>query len=164
MKFDVRFFVVAVVLSTVAAIFENLYQWLSFFHVSPPLILILLEYYGLAAVAVACGIALPFVVMYILGKKVESPSAFKPITISIFLGSWVGQVSVFVVDIYVYVLDHGSYPYWTTPLGLAWQLFVRALSGVFFVSLAAVLLAYYRKAAKETRANTQLQAGLSIQD
>ena len=69
--------------------------------------------------------------------------------ISIFLGSWVGQVSVLVVNIFVSVLAQGgSYTGWDALLGTAWQISVLALSEVFFVSLAAVLFAYYQKTAK----------------
>lgn len=156
MSFDAKFFLVAVVLSTIAAISRYLNQWILLaFRISP--LFYSRFYYVFTVVQLACGVVLPFVIMYTLGKNVDSPSAFKPIMLSIFLGSWVGQVSVFVVNIFVNVLvQGGNYIGWDAIVWLwtVWQLFALALSGVFFVSLAAVLFAYYQKTARETHANT----------
>lgn len=153
MSFDAKFFFVAIVLSIVAGLSQYITQWLLLVYRLSPLFFSSLVV-GLAPVRLAFGVVVPFVVMYFLGKNVDSPSAFKPIIISIFLGSWIGQVSVFLAGIFVN-LTHGAYYSFAViaVFHVAWEIIAGALSGVFFASLAAVLFAHYQKTAKETHAN-----------
>lgn len=154
MSFDAKFFFVAVILSIAAGLSQYITQWLLLVYRLSPLFFSSLVV-GLAPVRLVFGVVVPFAIMYFLGKNVDLPSAFKPIIMSVFLGSWIGQVSVFFAGIFVN-LTHGAYYSFAliAAFHVAWEIIAGALSGIFFASLAAVLFAYYQKTARETRVNT----------
>ena len=100
----------------------------------------------LAPIGLVVGIIVPFVVMHFSSMRVPSLTLFRPILVSTFAGCWSGQVASFFLDIVVRSLLGGSpIAGWVFSFWVVWQLGVAAFSGVFFVSLSAVLLAYYRK-------------------
>lgn len=102
----------------------------------------------LAPVQLVFGVALPFAVMYVLSTKVSSESIFKSTMVSTFLGCWLGGVTIFAVNILITFSSGGSYGYDSilqTTLWVIWTIFATAFSSIFFVSLAAILFAYYQK-------------------
>ena len=142
MEFNVKFFLVAIVLSLVAEIFHHLNIWMLYVGRLP------MDIYSwiviaLAPVQLIFGVVIPFAVMYILATRISS--VVKSVIVSTFLGCWIGGVAVLAFHTY---LMRGSYGYdslfqlafWTI-----WEIFAKALSAIFFVSLAAILFAHYQR-------------------
>jgi hypothetical protein len=85
--------------------------------------------------------------MYVLGKKVALKSN-KPIMVCTFLGCWIGGVAILAVNKYIQNPDVGGYSgglILQLTLWTIWEIFSTAFSAIFFVSLAALLFAYYQK-------------------
>ena len=146
LEFNAKFFFVAMILSFVSGVFHNLVNWLVLYHLLP------ISSYswtilGLGPVRFVFGVVLPFVVMYVLGKKVALKS-IKPIMVCTFLGCWIGGVAILAVQEYILYPGVGGYSgglilqftLWTI-----WEIFSTAFSAVFFVSLAALLFAHWQK-------------------
>jgi hypothetical protein len=144
-EFNAKFFFIAVILSIVAGVFQNLAMWLHLYRLGPSLYSWVVL--GLAPVRLVFGVALPFAVMCILSTEVSLESV-KSIMVATFLGCWIGGVTIFAFNIFITYLGGSSYGYDSilqTTLWIIWTIFATAFSSIFFVSLAAILFAYYQK-------------------
>ena len=143
-EFNAKFFFTAVILSLVAGVFQNLAIWLHLYQLSISLYSWIVL--GLAPIRLFFGVALPFAVVYVLSTKVSLES-IKSIMVCTFLGCWIGGVTIFAVQIFITFFSGGSYGYDILQFTLLviWTIFATAFSSIFFVSLAAILFAYYQK-------------------
>lgn len=144
MQFNVKFFFTSVVLSFVVGIFQHLIMWLHLYRL--PISVLSWISFALAPVQLGFAVFLPFGVMYIFSRRTSLVSAFQSIIVSTFLGCWTGGVAIFVVDRFISSLGGATYDsvllytFW-----IGWSIFALAFSQIFFVSLAAILWAYYQK-------------------
>ncbi|MDH5461703.1 MAG: hypothetical protein OEX09_05730 [Candidatus Bathyarchaeota archaeon] len=148
MEFNAKFLFLAVIFSLVSGVFYHLGTWL-YLYLRLPLDLYSWIVLGLAPVQLVFGVVLPFAVMYVLSTRIGLEVA-KSVMVSTFLGCWIGNVATFAADRYLLYFRGGSYSVDASPqfiLWLIWEIFARAFSTVFFVSLAAILFAQYRKTA-----------------
>ncbi len=149
MKFNPNFFLVAVGLSLLAGILQNLSSWLLVLYTQSKLSIDIYSQIaiGLPPVQLALGVILPFAVMYILSTRIGS-EVVQSVIVSTFVGCWIGGVINFAVRFYLLYLRRSSLSV-DSVLQLSpwvvWAIFETAFSTVFFVSLAAILFAYYRK-------------------
>jgi len=142
LEFNVKFFFVAMILALVSGVFHYFNIWLVLYEL--PISLYPWIAVVLAPVQLVFGVVLPFAVMYVLGTRIGS-DAVKSVIVSTFLGCWTGGVAVLAVHTY---LMRGSYGYdylFQLVLWTIWEIFAKALSGVFFVSFAAILFAHYQR-------------------
>ena len=148
MEFNAKFLFLAVIFSLASGVFYHLGTWLYLYLQLPPDLYSWIPL-GLAPVQLVFGVILPFAVMYVLGTRIGLEVA-KSAMVSTFLGCWTGGVATFAVDSYLIYFWRGSYSVDVSPqfiLWLIWKTFSTAFSTVFFVSLAAILFAQYRKIA-----------------
>lgn len=144
MEFDAKFFLVSLLLSAIAGIPQCLYTWLILDRI------VSVEVYSWLSLitsptGLVLGVLLPFVVMYLLSKTVTLQSMFRPVIISTFLGCWIGAAATGVANYAIILLSNGTT---TSPLFIVWialSIVADAFSLIFFVSLAAILFAHYRK-------------------
>jgi len=144
-EFNAKFFFIVVILSLVAGVFQNLAMWLHLYQL--PISLYSWIVLGLAPIRLVFGVALPFAVVYVLSTKVSLES-IKSIMVSTFLGCWMSGVAIFAVQIFITFFSGGSYGYDSIlqfTLWVIWTIFATAFSSIFFVSLAAILFAYYQR-------------------
>lgn len=146
-----KFLFVTSILAIVAGVFQNLITWLQIWRL--PEESMSLAVLGLSSLQLVFGVFIPFAVMYTLGMKVPE-SVYKPILISVFLGSWIGGVVIFCLDLSfsldlsIIILNQNSYGTGSllfSIIWVIWRIFASAFSSVLFVCVAAVLFAYYRK-------------------
>ncbi len=142
---NARFFVVPMILATIAGIAEFANTWLVISHSYPPDSALL--YILIPPIQLILTVFFPFGVMYSLPTNVDSKDQFKSLFISIFLGCLIGTLIAFGVRTYAVYSSGGTFgsSFVSNISGFAWGITGSAFSGVLFVSLAAVLLAYYRK-------------------
>ena len=144
MQFNAKFFFTSVVLSFVVGISQHLIMWLHLYRL--PISVLSWISFALAPVQLGFVVLLPFGVMYIFSRRINSVPIFQSIIVSTFLGCWVGGVAIFVVDRFISSLGGAIYDsvllytFW-----IIWSIFALAFSQIFFVSLAAILWAYYQK-------------------
>lgn len=139
------------ILAIVVGVFQNLITWLQIWRL--PEVSMSLAVLSLSSLQLVFGVFIPFAVMYTLGMKVPE-SVYKPILTSIFLGSWIGGVVIFcldlsfTLDLSIIILNQNSYGTGSllfSIIWVIWRIFASAFSNVLFVCVAAVLFAYYRK-------------------
>jgi len=151
MEFNAKFFFTAFILALAASMLSHLGSWLlRLYRFSPGFYSWIIL--SLAPIQFAVGVALPFAVMYILSTRVTSKPTFKPIIASTFLGCWIGQLTTLTVDTSITFLSGGSYgsDYFQLIFWIIWQIFTSAFSSIFFISLAAILFAYYQNNQQNT--------------
>ena len=144
LELNPKFFLVAVSLSLLAGILDNLSKWLLLLYELP------IDIYAETAVVFppiqfALSVILPFPVMYILSARIAF-EVVKSAIVSTFIGCWIGGVTNFAIGTYILYLRMDSFQ---LGLWVGWSIFRAAFSTVFFVSLAAILFAYYRKTANK---------------
>jgi hypothetical protein len=99
---------------------------------------------------------IPFIVMYKISEGDSLESVYPSIIVSTFFGCWLGNVTTEIVDwIIGWIRSTGSFSYVYLPM-ITWRIFQLAFSLVFFVSMSAILLAYYRRTVRKSRAENQL--------
>lgn len=147
MEFNAKFLLVAACLSLIAEalqIIVTLLDYISSWRIAT----LSWIWLGLAPLQLLLGVALPFAIMYILSTKMPCESAYRPIMISTFLGCWIGQLASLIINTSItYVMTggySGTYLFYAVVLTL-WQVFAQAFSSTFFISLGAILLAYYQQ-------------------
>ena len=152
MEFNGKFFFFAFVLSIVAGIVGNIYQWLHYFiRLTPESIKTFWIF--LTPITMAFGIILPFILMYMESKKINPETNLIPILVSTFLGTWIGRliadigINTFIV--YYTIGYYTGYNIFEFAFTLARQIFVLALSPTIFILTTAILLAYYQKSKEE---------------
>jgi hypothetical protein len=133
-------------LSVVAGLPSFFFDWwsLSGFHGNSTLSLVYQFTEGVTAVAI--GVFFPFAVMLILSRGVSSKLVLLGITVSTFLGCWVGSsVSFSLASFLVPVLVGAEFTsILSTVLDIFYMLVTEAFSLVFFVSWSAILFSFYR--------------------
>ncbi len=141
-RFDLKYFIAATLL-TLALLLVDYRIWYIYGGVSPTYFLTYL--FPLARLVIA--IFLPFAVMYLISTKIQSWTHVWSILISTFLGCLLGGIINIAVDFIPGLWFNLNYGY----LGLlviAYEIIISILSVIFseilFVSIAAILFAYYR--------------------
>jgi hypothetical protein len=140
-KFDLKYFITATLL-TLALLLVDYRIWVVYGGVYHTQFLTYL--FPLARLVIA--VFLPFAIMYLISTKIQSWTHMWPILVSTFLGCLLGGIINAAVDFIPGLLlsvNYGS-------LGLLviiYEVFILILLAIFsevlFVSIAAILLAYY---------------------
>jgi hypothetical protein len=145
MDFNLKFFVIAFILVVVAGVPNHISRLLYLILLSP---MELISWYNLALspIELCLVVFLPFIVVYNLGKSTNREARLRPIVLAIFFGCWIGGVLSFAIDEIIQFSRGGTYgPFllavWLITSEIVWL----AFSLIFFVSLAAVLLAFYQR-------------------
>ncbi len=140
-RFDLKYFITAILL-TLALLLVDYRIWYIYGGVSPTQSLTYL--FPLARLVIA--VFLPFAVMYLISTKIQSWTHVWPILVSTFLGCLLGGIINTAVDFIPGLWLSVNYGF----LGLLviiYEIFIIILSLVFsqvlFVSIAAILFAYY---------------------
>lgn len=147
MLLSAKLFIASLVISLTTGIAHNfLYTWMHFFY--PSFSPTSFAWFSLifAPVSFVIGIVLPFMVMYLLTVRSVEPLT-KLVFIATFVGCWIGEASTLILNVVVTHLLGGSYGYGPLMFGLylMWGLFAAAFSSTLFISLTAILLAYFRR-------------------
>lgn len=144
MEFKVRFFVVALLLSVIVGVAGYIPTWLLLYRWFEP------EMYSylmlvLSPVLLVLEVVVPFAVFFSMSRNGGSTSAYWTAIVSVFFGCWIGSASVEVSNMAMFWLRGAEYtPSWLATVWIAWLAVSAAVSRIFFVSLSAVLFAYYR--------------------
>jgi hypothetical protein len=141
-RFDLKYFITATLL-TLALLLVDYRIWIVYGGVSPTYYLTYL--FPLARLVIA--VFLSFAVMYLISTKIQSWTYVWSILVSTFLGCLLGGIITTCIDFVpaVYLSVNISY------LGLLVTIYeiiitilLAAFSEVLFVSIAAILFAYYQ--------------------
>jgi hypothetical protein len=147
-EFNLKFFFVATVL-TVALTLANTTVWIHYFGPSDFQTSI---YFLFQPLQLVLSVFLPFAVMYTMSLKTPQVARLRPILVSTFFGCWLGGLINTAIQFLVAV----QFSSWAnvnlllTIYELCWLIAIAAFSGILFVSLAAIMLAYYRAHRKIT--------------
>jgi len=140
-KFDLKYFIAATLL-TLALLLVDYRIWIVYGRVYPTQFMSYL--YPLARLVIA--VFLPFAVMYLISTRIQSWTHVWPILVSTFLGCLLGGIINVAVDFIPVLYLSVNYGY-LGPLVIIYEVFISILLAVFsevlFVSIAAILFAYY---------------------
>jgi hypothetical protein len=141
MRFDLKYFITATLL-TLTLLLVNYRIWIVYGGLS--LTQFLTYLFPLARLVIA--VFLPFAVMYLISAKIQSWTHVWPILVSTFLGCMLGGIIIAAVDFIPGLYLSFNYGY-LGPLVIIYEILISILlvvfSEVLFVSIAAILLAYY---------------------
>ena len=141
MKFDLKYFIAATLL-TLTLLLVDYQVWIVYGGVSPTQFLTYL--FPLARLVLA--VFLPFAVMYMISTKIQSWTHVWPILVSTFLGCLLGGIINTAVDFTAALslsFDYGSFGLLVIIYEIFISILLTAFSEVLFVSIAAILFAYY---------------------
>ena len=140
-SFDLKYFIVATLL-TLGLQLVDYRIWYVYGGVSPTQFLTYL--FPLARLVIA--VFLPFAVMYLISTKIQSWTHVWPILVSTFLGCLLGgiiNVAVdFIPEMYLSV-NFGYFGLYVTIYEIIVSILLVVFSEILFVSIAAILFAYY---------------------
>jgi hypothetical protein len=140
-KFYLKYFIAATLLSLTLLLVDHRI-WIVYGGVYPTQFLTYL--FPLARLVIA--VFLPFAIMYFISTKIQSWTHMWPILISTFLGCLLGGIINVAVDFIPVLYLSVNYGY-LGPLVIIYEVFISILLAVFsevlFVSIAAILFAYY---------------------
>jgi len=140
-RFDLKYFITATLL-TLALLLVDYRIWIVYGGVSPTYFLTYL--FPLARLVIA--VFLPFAVMYLISTKIQSWTHVWPILVSTFLGCLLGgiiNVAVdFIPEMYLSV-NFGYFGLYVTIYEIIVSILLVVFSEILFVSIAAILFAYY---------------------
>jgi len=141
LRFDLKYFIAATLLSLTLLLVD--YRiWIVYGGVS--LTQFLTYLFPLARLVIA--VFLPFAVMYLISTKIQSWTHVWPILVATFLGCLLGGIINVAVDFIPVLYLSVNYGY-LGPLVIIYEVFISILlalfSEVLFVSIAAILFAYY---------------------
>jgi len=141
LRFDLKYFIAATLLS-LALLLVDYRIWIVYGGVLPTQFLTYL--FPLARLVIA--VFLPFAVMYLISTRIQSWTHVWPILVSTFLGCLLGGIINVAVDFIPVLYLSVNYGY-LGPLVIIYEVFISILLAVFsevlFVSIAAILFAYY---------------------
>ena len=140
-RFDLKYFIAATLL-TLALLLVDYRIWYVYGGVSPTQFLTYL--FPLARLVIA--VFLPFAVMYMISTKIQSWTHVWPILVSTFLGCLIGGIINAAVDFIPGLwlnVNYGSLGLLVIIYEILVSILLLVFSQVLFVSIAAILLAYY---------------------
>ena len=151
MEFNAKFFLTALILTTIAGIPSHLTIWLELYRLKIELYTWISVF--LTPIQFTLSIILPFALMYTLATNLNPEQPLKPIITSTFLGCWIGAEAILATDILIRHLRGTLYGIYIpqTIFYITWQIFTAALSPILFVSLTAILLTHYKKQKQQTK-------------
>ena len=140
-RFDLKYFITATLL-TLALLLVDYQIWIFYLGVLPTQFLSYL--YPLARLVIA--VFLPFAVMYLISTKIQSWTHVWPILISTFLGCLLGGIINVAIDFIPELYLTVNFAYFG-PLITIYEIIISIVLAIFsevlFVSIAAILFAYY---------------------
>jgi hypothetical protein len=141
-EFNLKFFFVATVL-TVALTLVNATTWVRYLGPSNFQTSI---YFFFQPLQLVLSVFLPFAVMYMISLKTPQGARLRPILLSTFLGCWLGGLINTAIQFFVtiQVSSWANVNLLLTIYEICWLIATAAFSGILFVSIAAIMLAYYR--------------------
>ena len=140
-KFDLKYFITATLL-TLTLLLVNYRIWIVYGGLS--LTQFLTYLFPLARLVIA--VFLPFAVMYFISTKIQSWTHVWPILVSTFLGCLLGGIINTAVDFTAALsqgFNYGSFGLLVIIYEIFISVLLTAFSEVLFVSIAAILFAYY---------------------
>lgn len=142
MSLDLKYFALATLL-TLALMLVDYRIWYFYAGVLPTIFGT--YFFQLANLVMA--VFLPFAITYLISTKIQSLTSMSSILISTFLGCLLGGLVHIIVDWFPGLLLIVNYGY-PTQLLILYEVFVSVVQALFseilFVSIAAILFAYYR--------------------
>lgn len=142
MEFNLKFFFVATVL-TVALTLVNMTVWIRYIGLSDFQASI---YFLFQPLQLILSVFLPSAVMYTMSLKTCQETRLRPILVSTFFGCWLGGLINTAIQYFVTI----QFSSWVnvnlllTIYELLWLIAIAGFSEILFVSIAAIMLAYYR--------------------
>ena len=140
-RFDLKYFIAATLL-TLALLLVDYRIWYIYGGVSPTESLTYL--FPLARLVLA--VFLPFAVMYMISTKIQSWTHVWPILVSTFLGCLLGGIINTAVDFTAGLslsFNYGSLGLLVIIYEIVISILLAIFSEILFVSIAAILFAYY---------------------
>jgi len=140
-RFDLKYFITATLL-TLTLLLVDYQVWIVYGGVYPTQFLTYL--FPLARLVLA--VFLPFAVMYMMSPKIQSWTHVWPILVSTFLGCLLGGIINTAVDFNAALsqgFNYGSFGLLVIIYEIFISILLTAFSEVLFVSIAAILFAYY---------------------
>jgi hypothetical protein len=141
LDFDSRFFLASAILSLLTGVLYHSYTWLLYLHIIELPVSWL--WLAIEPAKIFVGVFLSFGVMYILTTR-GKPAITQALFVIVFLGCWLGRLVAFAIHTYV-VYSNGISDLFHFTLTAMWEIFASLFSITLFVSLAAILFAYYQE-------------------
>jgi hypothetical protein len=148
-RFELKYFIAALLL-TLALLIVDYRIWYVYLGLSTTSFVS----YLLPLATLVLSVILPAIVMYLMSTKIQSWSQVSPILISTFLGCFVGGtinslVETFIPELF-FAIDYGRYGVFILMYEISISIVLASFSEVLFVSIAAILFAYYQTHADRT--------------